>query len=144
MKEKIDFSVVPFEYQMCLNPKCPKATTCLRQLAEQSAPEDLKYWCIVSPRHLATLKGECPYYRSNTKVRYAKGFIEILDNLSRKQMQGIVPYLMGAFGRRTYYRVRKGERLLSPSEQQVILNILKKHGVKGTQEFDAYIDDYDW
>lgn len=144
MKEKFDFSIVPYEYPMCLNRKCPKAATCLRQLAEQYVPENIKYWTIVSPKHLATQECDCPYYRPSKKVRYAKGFIGILDNLSHRQTEEIIPYLIGYFSRRTYYRIRKGERLLFPSEQEAILNILKKHGVTGSLEFDAYIDDYEW
>ena len=51
---------------------------------------------------------------------------------------------MSYFGRRTYYRIRKGERLLTPSEQQRILNILKNCGATHLQNFDAYVEDYDW
>jgi len=51
---------------------------------------------------------------------------------------------MSYFGRRTYYRIRKGERLLTPSEQQRILNILKNYGATHLQNFDAYVEDYDW
>ena len=83
-------------------------------------------------------------YRSNTKVRYAKGFIGILDCIPHKQMQTVVAHLMGYLSRRTYYRTRKGERLLSPAEQQHILNILKNCGVTYPEKFDAYIEDYDW
>ena len=90
------------------------------------------------------VKGGCPHYRSSTKVRYAQGFIGILENLPYKQMQTVILHLMNYLGRRTYYRARKGERLLSPSEQQHILNILRNCGVTTTQEFDAYVEDYDW
>ena len=96
------------------------------------------------PKHLASVEGDCPHYRSNRKVRYAKGFIGILENLPYKQMQTVILHLMSYLGRRTYYRSRKGERLLSPSEQQRILNILKSCGVTAPQEFDAYVEDYDW
>ena len=51
---------------------------------------------------------------------------------------------MRHFSRRTYYRVRKGERPLSPSEQQVVLNALKRCGVKEPKDFDAYFEEYDW
>ncbi len=73
MEEKIDFEKVPYQYAMCLNRECSKANTCLRQLTAQSAPEKIEYWVIVSPKHLAAQQGNCPYYRSNAKVRYAKG-----------------------------------------------------------------------
>ena len=144
MKEEIDFTKVPYQYAMCLNRKCSKANTCLTQLTEQSVPEKIEYWDILSPKHLAALQGDCPYYRSNTKVRYAKGFIKILEALPYKQMQAVISHLMSFFGRRTYYRVRKGERLLTPSEQQRILTILKNCGVTHPQDFDVYVEDYDW
>ena len=72
MKEKFDFSEVPYQYAMCPNQQCPKADTCLRQLAEQSVPEEVEYWSIISPKRLSSIKGDCPYYRSNIKARYAK------------------------------------------------------------------------
>ena len=122
----------------------PKASTCLRQITEQSVPENIQYWVIVSPKHLESIEGDCPYYRSNKKIQYAKGFIGILENLPHKQMQTVILHLMSYFGRRTYYRSRKGERLLSPSEQRHVLNILKNCGVSTPQQFDAYIEDYDW
>ena len=144
MEEKIDFAKVPYQYSMCLNRHCPQAGTCLRQLTEQSVPENIEHWIIISPKYLSTVKGGCPHYRSSTKVRYAQGFIGILENLPYKQMQTVILHLMNYLGRRTYYRARKGERLLSPSEQQHILNILRNCGVTTTQEFDAYVEDYDW
>ena len=144
MKEKLDFSVVPSQYILCLNGQCPKAATCLRHLAEQSAPDDIKYWSIISPKHLATISGDCPYYRSSEKVRYAKGFIGMLENLPHKEMQTVIIRLISHFNQRTYYRVRKGERSLSPAEQQNILRILKNSGVTTPVEFDAYYEDYDW
>ena len=56
MKEKLDFSEVPYQYSMCLNRQCPKADTCLRQLAEQSVPEKVEHWTIISPKRLTTVK----------------------------------------------------------------------------------------
>ena len=81
MEEKIDFAKVPYQYSMCLNRQCPQAGTCLRQLTEQSVPENIEHWIIISPKYLSTVKGGCPHYRSSTKVRYAQGFIGILENL---------------------------------------------------------------
>lgn len=144
MEEKIDFSQIPYSYTLCLHKECPKANTCLRQLAERILPEDCEAWKFLSPRHLATFKSACPYYRSNVKVRYAKGFLQLLGNLPYNQMRTVVYNLKCHFGERIFYRLRKGERVLSPAEQQSILNILKNSGVSMPQEFDTYIEDYDW
>ena len=81
MKEEISFTQVPFDYPLCLNGQCPKAATCLRQLAMQSMPTEKDYWKIISPKRLATVKGECPFYRSSQKARYAKGFMNMLNSL---------------------------------------------------------------
>lgn len=143
MKEEIDFTKVPYQYAMCLNRKCSKANTCLRQLTEQSVPEKIEYWDILSPKHLAALQGDCPYYRSNTKVRYAKGFIKILEALPYKQMQAVISHLMSFLaGEPTTGSAKVNVSL--PSEQQRILTILKNCGVTHPQDFDVYVEDYDW
>lgn len=145
MKEKDSFPQIPHLYSMCLNEKCSQADSCLRQIAAQNIPENIEWWRIVSPKHLATLKGACPYYQSNKKIRLAKGFIQILDSLPYKQMQKVASHLIEHFNRRTYYRLRKGERLLLPSEQKQFRNILKRCGVNEPfPEFDAYLEEYDW
>lgn len=84
------------------------------------------------------IEGNLPLFRPNKKVRYAAGFVSLLESLPHKQMLSVIPGLMRHFSRRTYYRVRKGERPLSPSEQQVVLNALKRCGVKEPKDFDAY------
>lgn len=145
MKAEIHYSQVPSDYPLCLNSGCPHADTCLRQLVVQSIPENIPHWVIVSPSYLATLEGEdCPFYRSAAKARFAKGCVRLLENLPYKQMQAVISQLISCFSQRTYYRIRKGERLLSPAEQQQVLDILKKCGVDHPQEFDAYVEQYDW
>ena len=144
MQEKIEYSKVPVNYLMCLNQDCPKADGCLRQRIVQSVPAEIDRWNIVSPKLLAASTGDCPYYKTAEKVRYAKGFIKMLDNLPHKQMQTVIRCLMDFFGYRMYYRARKGERLLSPGEQQNLLKIVENCGVSQPQDFDTYIEEYDW
>lgn len=144
MKEKHDLLEAPSSYHLCLKRECPKASTCLRQLVEQEISDSVEYWTIISPKYQATQKGDCPHYRSNVKVTYAKGFVGMLENMPNKQMRSVIPHLIGYFGQRTYYRVRKGERLLSPSEQKGLQNILKRCGVTEPPKYDAYVEDYAW
>lgn len=143
-EEELGFSQVPNNFSWCINSQCPKADTCLRRLAEKCAPTNIKSYTVLSLRHLAGLKGECPYYCSDTKVRYAKGFIGILENLTARQTRFFVARIISNSSRRTFYRIRSGERPLAPWEQQSILNILKECGVTCPVEFDAYFEDYYW
>ena len=144
MKEEIYFNQIPFDYPLCLNERCPQADGCLRQLSVESMPAEKDCWSIISPKRLATIKGDCPFFRSSRKVRYAKGFMNILDNLPYNQRRSIIVSLIAYFGQRTYYRSRKGERLLTPDEQQAVLNIIKRHNATTSQEFDGYEEDYLW
>lgn len=145
MEKKHCIFEVPSNYALCLNRQCPQASTCLRQLAEQEISDCIKYWTVISSKHQETLtESTCPYFSSSAKVLFAKGFIGILNNLPYKQMQQVIARLNNQFNQRTYYRIRKGERLLSPAEQKVVLNIIKSCGATGKQEFDAYIEDFDW
>lgn len=144
MEEEINFSQVPFNYPLCLNRQCPKSSICLRQLVEQCVPDDVEQLIIVNPKRIAASESNCPYYRSSAKVRYAKGLMTILDSLTRSQMRTVVSRLIAHFSRRTYYRIRKGERSLSPFEQKEILNILKSCGVTVSKDFDSYFEEYDW
>lgn len=144
MEEEHKFAEIPYGYHLCLKRECPKASTCLRQLAEQQISANIEHWSIISPKYQATLKGDCPHYRSSNKVIYAKGFIGLLDNMPNNQMKHVIYNLQREFGQRTYYRVRKGERLITPSEQRAISNILKMCGVTEPPKYDAYVEDYDW
>ncbi|NDW12357.1 hypothetical protein D0T50_05565 [Bacteroides sp. 214] len=144
MKTEIDYTQAPHNYTICLNQECLQADTCLRQLVERSIPDHIQRCSVVMPKYLASLKGACPLYHSSAKVRFAQGFIKMIEHLPYKQMRMVIAQLSAHFGRRTYYRVRKGERLLSPSEQRSVLDILKSCGVSHPQEFDAYIELYNW
>lgn len=144
MKEIIDFDQVPFDYSLCLDNQCPKAASCLHQLVLQSVPANKDYWNVISPKRLATIKGNCPFFRSSQKARYAKGFMNILDNLPYNKRRSIIGCLIAHFGQRTYYRLRKGERLLTPDKQQEVLDIISRHEIDTPFEFDAYVEDYIW
>ena len=48
MKEKIDSSDIPTSYLLCMKQDCPKATTCLRRIAEQQIGDEVKLWHVIS------------------------------------------------------------------------------------------------
>ena len=68
---KIDYDKVPHQYARCFQADCPKVATCLRRLVAEAMPASEERCMIVSPKYLATVKGDCPYYRSSQKIRYA-------------------------------------------------------------------------
>lgn len=144
MRTEINPERIPYEYALCLDSECPKAGNCLRRPAAESMTEKEEYWKIVSPKRLEGMEGECPYFRSAQTVRYAKGFKNLLDCQPYNKRQEIAYDLASRFGQRTYYRLRKGERLLLPQEQQAVLNTVKRHGGDASLPFDEYADDFLW
>ena len=135
---------VPTNYMLCTKGDCPKASQCLRYIAGAMMPADVQTWRIVSPVHLAQSKGECAYYRSAEKVRYARCFVRMMSALSVTQASAMKESIIATFGMAMYYRMRKGTRPITPIEQETIYRLLGKLGVTARPEFDAYAEDYLW
>lgn len=144
MEKKNDFMKIPQEFTVCVHDRCPRSETCLRRVAERELPASVVAPKIIRLSLLVGAEEDCPYFRPCRKAVYAKGFIRMLDALPHRQSLQVTSYLVDHFGRRTYYRARKGERLLSPAEQEVFRAILKRCGVALPQEFDTQYETYDW
>ena len=135
---------VPVNYTLCTKNDCPKAAICLRYKATQLMPVDVMQWNILSPAYLAQIEGECPHYRTAEKVKYARGFVRMMSALTVKQAHVVKDSIVATFGMNMYDRMRRGERLITPTEQEAIYQMLEQQGVTTRPEFDAYIEDYLW
>ena len=68
MKEKIDSSDIPTSYLLCMKQDCPKATTCLRRIAEQQIGDEVKLWHVISPKYQEKQTDRCAYFRPADKL----------------------------------------------------------------------------
>ena len=135
---------VPTNYTLCIKSDCPKAAVCLRYKATQMMPAEVQTWNILSPAYLAQIEGECPHYRSAEKVMYARGFVRMMSALTVNQAHVVKDNIVATFGMNMYYRMRRGDRLITPTEQEAIYQMLEQQGVTARPEFDAYEKDYLW
>ena len=135
---------VPTNYILCLKGDCPKAETGLHHVATQIMPAEVQKWSILSPAYLAQIEGECPHYRSAEKVQYARGFVRMMSALTVNQAHVVKDNIVATFGMNMYYRMRRGDRLITPTEQEAIYQMLEQQGVTTRPEFDAYEKDYLW
>ena len=117
------YSKIPSNYGLCAA-DCPRGDTCLRRIAYDRIPANVVFPPTLHLKAIEAMAGKCKYYRSNKKVRYAKG--------------------IGSWGVRRYYQKRKGETLLSPAEQQQVVALARKLGVRLDEYFDGYVEEYDW
>ena len=130
---------------MCINHVCKHASSCLRYYCAQTQPVHITSYSILNPSYLATLKEEnCPHFLPKKKVLFAKGFALWLESLSKKDFRIATHVMKSQFNYRTYYRMRKGERLITPDEQAIMKKIIRESGIAQPLDFDAYHEDYLW
>ena len=98
----------------------------------------------LSPTYLAQMEGECPHYRSAEKVMYARGFVRMMSAMTVKQAHAVKDSIVATFGMNMYYRMRRGGRLITPTEQEEIYRLLENKGVDTRPEFDGYEEGYLW
>jgi len=143
--ENITFQLsdVPGNFTLCLNADCPLAAQCLHQIVRKMIPTDKQVLHVYNPE--AVRGGEdCKYFRALKLDRYAKGFTRFQEEMKPRQYVMFSGLLMAYFGRNPYYERRRGERLLSPAEQQVVLQALHKAGIEEDLEFDGYEYRINW
>ncbi|WP_455967331.1 DUF6078 family protein [Bacteroides fluxus] len=138
---------VPNGYDYCFagKDKCPKAATCLRaiaaQLLSESEDEQPETVRAVNPFYVERLPdySSCGRYRSSEPLRYAKGMSRLFDEIPLKQVSIVRLRVMGCFScERYYYHCRKGERLITPEEQQRIVGVFNRAGIGTKPKFDSY------
>ena len=140
----IDFKEIPDWWAMCPKCDCKMAGQCLRHQVCMQTPKDIMTWNCVLPH--AENDGECSFFQPNEKVRMARGFRSIYNNVHAKQARACIRRaltdLLGSKG--TYYRYRDGERLLNPRQQQKVLDIVHQYAPEAAVAFDETFEGYDF
>ena len=144
MKVTTPFRPMPKTYCLCIKADCPRAAECLRSVALTMISPDEQSIQIINPAYLVTVEGDCPVYRSAAKVRYARGFVKMLSNLTVAQAHALRQALEHDFGHTRYFRLRAGERLIDPTTQEHIRQTMTRIGIAELPDFDAYVEEYDW
>lgn len=143
---------MPKDYIYCpaADGACPRISHCLRaiayrQLTATEAPAKLGPIRIVHPACVANATDGCEYYRDSTPVRFARGMTKLFDEIPHRLEADIRRRIMACFSCRSYYfQSRKGERLITPKEQQDIANVFRRAGLKAEPEFDNYVEETYW
>ena len=139
----IDSRFVPQGYIYCYLSQCPRHEECLRWIASQQVePDKLTSLCVM-PK--AMNQNPCPLYQKPEVQRMAFGFKKLFyDVKSRDETplrDRIKAYLRG---NSNYYRYNNGTRMLSPKQQEHIIDIFRKAGYEGELSFETYINTYDF
>lgn len=131
---KIDLSddafvkrLIPPHWAYCFNQSCPMADKCIRQVSTRLIPADLQQGQAIFPSALHD--GTCSYLQQATIATLAWGFSKLYDAMPHGEMKEAKRTVMEYLGGKgDYYRYHRGERKLSPQQQDRITQILRKHG----------------
>lgn len=134
---------IPADYAICMHHDCPRANTCLRQLAWNPQTEHKPLLRVINPNH-CTRDEKCPYYRDSTPVTYARGFTSMQKHMYPGQYRTFMSILVRHFSRNPYFERRRGATALSPKEQEIVLQALRQAGVTEDLKFDKYEDNINW
>lgn len=144
MKAYFNYDMVPLNYIHCLNSACTQGESCLRHLVALHVPQNLKSVVAVNPSNYPADAGNCPYFRSTVKRRYAWGISTLFDNIPYKKALMLKRMVRDIYPQTTYYRILHAERGFSPAEQERIAGLFLRAGITETPVFDSYLEEYDW
>ena len=142
-----DYTRLPAYYALCPLSACPRAAECLRQCLYEGLTPDVTDFRCLNLRALPSADGtDCPHFHPAVKVRFAWGLMGVLSQLEQLpygQARDAKAAVCGVFGRRTFYRARRGDRPISPDEQACIRRIFQHFGLTEDPQFDRYEYRYD-
>lgn len=139
---KMTFDLVPDGYPFCIVTDCPVGEHCLRLKAGKMLGKTDKIVKVVNPR-LTQPSEQCEFYRSDEPQVYARGFAAMKEEMLPRQYKVFMKKLQGHFGRTGYFERRRGDRICSPNDIQVVEAVLKDLGLSHLG-FDAYEQHYNW
>ena len=135
---------MPKTFRLCVNTDCPRAAECLRHVALSLVSPEEQTISVINPAYLASVEGDCPLFHSAAPVRYAQGFVKMLSTLTVAQANAFRIRLESHFGHTLYFRLRSGKRLIAPTAQAHIRQVMTELGVNPLPDFDAYVEAYNW
>lgn len=134
-----NFNDIQPSWALCFNDSCPHREHCMRHFAGRHLPNGRLIGPAVYPKALQD--DRCQYFVEKRVVRAAWGFSQLFKDIKLKdntQLRNSIKSYLGGHG--TYYRYMKGERTLSPEQQEWILDLFRRHGYTDNLVFDHYKD----
>ena len=134
---------IPPSYARCFQADCPNADTCARFLAGKYIPTGKMWGDAVYPT--ARQGDTCTMYKQTRVIRAAYGFKAIFAEVKQKDdtpLRNRIKAYLG--GNTTYYRYHHGEKLLTPEQQDWIINLFRRAGYTEELHFDGYRELYDF
>lgn len=138
----LTYDMLPPSWLFCFLDGCPKADGCIRHITNRFIQHGRTCGMAVYPSALNA--DECEHFKPIRKIHAAYGFSTIFSEVRRKDdmpLRSKIKKYLGGHG--TYYRYHNGEKLLTPEQQEWIINLFRSYGYTENLTFDHYRDVYD-
>lgn len=104
---------------------------------------NVKCITVLNPKLMAEQGEDCNEYISAEPMKCGKGLLKFLNSLSVAESKQLVPLLeLACSSQRQYYRIRSGEKTVTPQELSRMQDFLKSKGKDITITFDEIVDEY--
>lgn len=141
MEKNFDFKQVPYGWALCFLDACDRKAECMRYQAYRHMPVDRLCNNCVLP--MALQRPQCPLFHPVQKIHVAIGFRKIFDKVLAKDIADMRAELRFYLGcKTTYYKYWKGEKPLTPSQQQWIRELFRRYGYTHEIAFDGMEEVY--
>lgn len=150
---KLNPEDIPKNYLYCFatDEQCPQCKECLRsriakfplKLRKNSKPTTFN----VDPRYIASLQGKsaCILFRSAAPKLFARGMSRLYDEAPGKLTNELRKRVQSCFSCRSFYfSSRKGDRLISPGEQQKIAAVFQQLCPNIRPVYDSFEEAFEW
>ena len=131
---------IPNGLVFCVQDECPKAAQCMRHILYRNNTQAMPHITILNPLLTPFTQDGCPHFREYQIARYARGFRKIYNALPVQYAKKFWLRVPGITSESMYYRMKRGDKLISPDLQQQILVAARHFGVPDSVDFDEYCD----
>ena len=131
-------------YLMCFIESCPLKEQCLHWLVGQYGDTMPYAQLSMNPRNPKVGGEHCEKFRPNERVVMKKGMTHFYLDMPARVEKAIRRDLIMHFGRTQYFEIRKGLRLITPEDQELIAAICQEYGWSGPLVYDDEEDDWLW
>ena len=83
-------------------------------------------------------------FRENVRMVMKRGMTRLYDDMPQRIAFRIRHTLIAWWGRKRYFEMRRGDRLLTPELQQDVASACRQHGWQGPVVYDGEQTDWLW
>ena len=142
--EESTFRSMASHYLVCHISDCPLSSRCLRYIVGRYADPSPVACLSVNPLNAGVRETPCRMFREKVRVVMKRGMTHFYYDMPGRKEHAIRYQFIEIFGRKQYYQMRRGDRLITPDEQEQIAAVCHAHGWTAPLVYDGEEEDWLW